>query len=456
MIFPITTIAILVCLVWAWITEGRRSPLFIALAVWALGVLAVSAPVFTYAVPYSVKADLFVAACLGALTAFYRGFRAPPREPPVPANLERQIRLAKVLGVAGIVGCVLLVVSSGTNLSVRYLLQNLASIRSAGFDSLENPGAGSPVTVLGAILGSCSMLSVIVAARLGRAGGRAVVVLGVVNFFSIAAVGLFVYAGRTTLFYVASLVLISMFLSGRKILRASLRTVLVVSLVLVSGWYFSVSWVQSRERRINPEAILADTQRAAYRDWLAPIARQDEALGVALVSLGYAASPLPSLAFYIENGDPPGPFWGAYSYPLPTRLVESAAGVQTPRPWIDIRQEVFAPYESSGYLGNVYATWLRDLLIDFGYLGAFVFCCLFGGFMAMARNAFERTGALHYHCFEVLACFTFAFGAFAGVLFFTFLSTAFFLTFAMMFAARVTFSEVPTGPSNVTTPKPGR
>ena len=66
-----------------------------------------------------------------------------------------------------------------------------------------------------------------------------------------------------------------------------------------------------------------------------------------------------------------------------------------------------------------------------------MFCALFGAFMAWARNRFEATGALHYHSFEVMACFTLAFGAFASVLPFSLLASAFFTAFAVMFATRV-------------------
>jgi len=154
-------------------------------------------------------------------------------------------------------------------------------------------------------------------------------------------------------------------------------------------------------------------------------------VGVGLVSLGYFASPLPTLAFYLQQGSVPGPFWGRYSFPLPARAAETVTGTEAPLRWIDVRHEVFAPLEGAGYFGNVYATWLRDLVTDFGYVGAVLFCALFGAFMAWARNAFERTGAVHYHWLQVLACFTLGFGAFAGVLFFAFVSVPFIVAVAI-------------------------
>ena len=68
---------------------------------------------------------------------------------------------------------------------------------------------------------------------------------------------------------------------------------------------------------------------------------------------------------------------------------------------------------------------LRDLLADFGYIGAILFCALFGGFLAWARNRYEMTGALHYHYLEIIACFTLGFGAFTSFLFESFVAYAF-------------------------------
>ncbi|MEJ7783657.1 MAG: hypothetical protein WKF96_02565 [Solirubrobacteraceae bacterium] len=441
MFFPITTIVLAACLLWTRAKAGHRSALFVALSVWGVGVLLMSAPIFTFAVEYSLAADGFVAVCLFAITFCYILVRAQPRDvAPAYWNGSRELFLVRVLGVAGIIGCLVLLLSEGVSLSAANLIKNLAAIRAANFESLEDPGTGSVLQILATLLASGSILSVLAAARFGRAGGWSIVILGVANFLLITAVGLFVYAGRTTLFYAVGLVLISLFVTRARVITLKPVSVLLAGLLLVGIWYFSISWVQSREGSADPERALIGTQRANYRPWLAPIARGDDAVGVGLISLGYMASPLPTLAFYIGQGATPGPFWGGYSFPLQAGAVEMVTLQASPRRWIDTRHEVFAPLESAGYFGNVWATWLRDLLVDFGYAGSILFCGLFGAFMAWARNAFEQTGAFHYHCLEVLACFTLAYGAFAGILFFTFLSTSFFLAVALMLAVRLSIA----------------
>ena len=235
----------------------------------------------------------------------------------------------------------------------------------------------------------------------------------------------------------------SLFLTGKRLTVRPRTLVAAAALLLVVG-YFSVSFFNARSNiSDNPELILEATQRAEYKPWLADRAKASPILATGLVSLGYFSSPLPSLAFYLQRPPVPGPYYGAYSYPLPARVATGLGGANA-KSWADIRAEVFAPLESAGYSGNVWTTWLRDLVIDFGYVGAVIFCALFAAFMAWARNRFEQTGALHYHYFEVIACFTLAFGAFTSVMPFVFLASAFFLSIAVMFATRI--QSKPAGP----------
>ncbi len=337
--------------------------------------------------------------------------------------------MSKVLALLGIVGCLLLfidAVARGAQISLSYFLDNLNAIRTAGFEDLNNSQGGTPMALVGAILAPCASLGLIGAARFGLAGDRSLAWLGAIAFSLVGTVGLFVYGGRTPLFLAVFVVFASLYVRGQRILPRGLKTLLLVAVLTGGTWYFSVSFVETREQVGNTESTLRATQRAEYRPWIAPAARSDRALGVGLLSLGYFSSPLPTLSFYIQREPLPGPFWGRYSFPLPVGAAATLGGIRKGQ-WLDVRREVFAPLESANYFGNVYATWLRDLLVDFGYLGAVLFCGVFGAFMAWARNAFERTGAVRYHWFEVLACFTLGFGAFAGLLFFTFLSVAFFV-----------------------------
>ncbi len=439
MLFPITVITLVGCVGLARTMDNRRSPLLLALAVW-LGSALIGPVLFRYRVSYSTKADVFTAVCLAAMTCAYLSVRARAQPPPKHyAAKALDIRVAQLLGTVGIVGCVLLLAdarNSGTPLSLNYLLGNLGTIRDRQFDALASSASQTNVAVVGTYLASCSYLTVIAAARLGRVGG--LMPLAATNYALITAATLLRYGGRATLFNLALLLAIGLYLGRRRLLPVRPRSVLIVMFAIAAVWYFSVPWLMNRESEhsTNPTLLLAYTQRAELRPFVASITRNDQAAGIALVGVGYFTSPLPTLAYYVEQEPLPGPLWGAYSFPLPTRTVAKLNGTDRPTLWLESRNAVFLPFTRTGYFGNVWATVLRDVLVDFGYLGGSVFFAGFGAFLALARNAFERTGEMCYHYLEVIACFTVTFGAFTSVLNSAFLSSAFFIALVIALGMR--------------------
>ena len=250
------------------------------------------------------------------------------------------------------------------------------------------------------------------AVRLGPQADRALRTVAVINFVLIAIVSLGVLAGRATITNVVLLVLLSMYLSGR-FFRVTPRTVVLAAVAVVSVWYLSTSWIstlaeQRQLHRLEHGTIEThrpgDTARNAAASSAAsasparaaslPTTGRDEGVGLALVSIGYFASPIPTFHYYLQTPTLPGPFYGAYSFPLAARFVGTIDGTWTREQWYGLREEIYAPISSRGYFANVWSTWMRDLLVDFGYLGAGIFCALFGGMTARARNRPEATGAL--------------------------------------------------------------
>lgn len=440
MLFPFTMVCLIGCIAAARSVDNERSPMVLALSAW-LGSVILGPLLFRYNVGYSLKADVFVAIGLAATTFAYLLVRAKSR--PVPKAYPGQsldIRLAQILGVIGILGCLFLLAearSSGKSLSIGYLLANLGTIRDKQFDALGSSAVQSPLTIVGTYLASCSYLAVVAAARLGRVGGLPT--LAGINFALITAASLLLYGGRATLFNLALLVLTSFYVGRRRLVPRQPRTLVIAVIASVAIWYFSVPWLINREtgRNTNPKAILAYTQRAELRPFVGALAGDDRVLGTALLSVGYFTSPLPTLGFYVQQDPLPGPLWGAYSYPLPARTLAKFTGTASPGMWLESRQKVFAPFTGAGYFPNVWSTLLRDLLVEFGYIGATAFCAGLGAFLALARNAFERTGQLSYHYLEIYACFTLAFGAFTSVLNSTLLSTSFIVAMLIMLGTRI-------------------
>lgn len=438
--------------------DGRRGPLALALSTWAASLVLASPLLFEYAVKYSLSADAFIAACLASVTVFYLLLRRTPRSaPPSYPRRGQEIRIARWLGGIGVLGSALLLadarLSGDLQFSLGYLVDHLSTIRLDNFDALASSvNRGGLLVSLGSFAAPCAVLCVIAAVRLGREGGTALRLLAVANFVLMAAVSLMIYAGRATIVNLALLALVSLYITGRRVSPFRPRTLVVGVLALASVWYLSTSFFGSRERNVSAVAILADTQRAEQRPWVERLTEGNEALGLTMASVGYFASPVPTLTFYMQQ-PVPGPLHGRYSYPLPARVLGTFNGTWTRNEWYAARLEVFAPIESRNYAGNVWATWLRDLLVDFGYVGGVVFCALFGMFMAWARNSFELTGALHYHYLEAIACFTLGFGAFTSFLWSSFVAYPFFLALAIMLAMRVRLS--PTQVPAVSSPQSG-
>ena len=112
-------------------------------------------------------------------------------------------------------------------------------------------------------------------------------------------------------------------------------------------------------------------------------------------------------------------------------------GTINPPTWLDTRDEVFWPLESAGYPGNVWATWLRDLIVDFGYSGALLFVFCFGALLAFARNRFDKTGSAMWHNLEVIGVLTLVFAPFQNMLWYTQVADAFFFAIIALVLVRV-------------------
>ncbi|MEJ7783715.1 MAG: hypothetical protein WKF96_02855 [Solirubrobacteraceae bacterium] len=460
--FPIATVCALACAGVAWRCE-RRGPLLLALYAWVCSLLLASPILFTYSVRYSLEADVFIGVCLTVTTALYLIVRRLPRDPPSQYTGALELRAASVMGVLGIAGCLLLLAdarASGLQFSVTYLLDNLNQIRDSQFEALAESSDRGAIGTVGGLAAPCGLLCILAAVRLGRNAGRTLLTLAVVNALLIAVISLGVLAGRATITNVVLLSIVSLYLSGRRLFVLGARRTLIAVVAVIGAWYLSTSWVATREDDTAADYILEETQRAQVRPWLKSVTGGNESSSLALVTIGYFASPIPTLHYYLADRDLPGPFYGAYSFPLPARLVGTVDGTWTRTEWYSLRQEVFTPIASRGYFDNVWSTWLRDLLVDFGHLGAILFCALFGSFMAWARNRSDLTGALHYHYLEVIACFTMGFGAFTSFLFNAFMFIPFVAALIIMCVVRASVTArtqplpAPAATGDGATPQP--
>lgn len=430
---PYTTGALAIALIASALRARARNDqhngMMLGLSVWACAVLLTALPVLTYLVPYSASVDRFIAVCLLLAALGYNVVRKPSIAPPAPLpKLRADVETARWLGSVGILGNSLLLIYAmqhGTKLGPSYLLHNLSSIRSRNFE-LATAGVHGPIGLLGTFLAACSYLYLIVAARL-----KVSRILTFANFSLIILVGLFFYGGRQTIFVAALLVGVALWVRGAK-LRVKPRTIVLALVAILSVWFFTTSFVSHRQTSTDPRLLLRVTGRADYGPWTRSRAYADPKFGSELLQYSYLSTPIPSLMYYINSGLAPGPLFGAYSLPTPTIFVRLALGTYSADEWTKARVKVFRPYSATGYLSNAWATILRDLVVDFGEVGAVAFCGMLGVFMAWARNRYEDTGEVFYHALEVYATITLAFGAFQSLLYPDYMANGFFLAWAIV------------------------
>ena len=452
--YPFTILSIVTSLFVATKLDRSTSGLRIALYAWTVELVLIALPLLVFKVEYSIRTDLFVAAALLLQTAGYLLIRLHGR----PQNLTqpvarterawgKEIRISLVFAVLGIVGNLILLRSADVSINFVVLIQDLENIRNSTFEDLTGLQR-TGLEVAGSYLASASALAIISGAYFFSVRKtipdqfqrlvRTLLWLAAINFALATLVSLFVYGGRVALVVGVLLFVLAIVLRGGKLLKVSPMRLVVATAAIVTIFFFSTAWLAAREKVTDPATLLRGSQRAEYHPLVEPFVRDSESTGMFLLSVGYYSSPLPTLSYYLERDATPGPLWGQYSYPLLARMYHRVVGTINPPTWLDTRDDVFWPLESAGYPGNVWATWLRDLIVDFGYSGALLFVFCFGALLAFARNRFDQTGSAMWHNLEVIGVLTLVFAPFQNMLWYTQVADAFFFAIIALVLVRLT------------------
>ena len=452
--YPFTTICIILSLFAATKLDRSTSGLRIALYAWTAELVLIALPLLVFRVEYSERTDLFVGAALLLQTAGYLLVRLAGRPKDVAQAVVRterawskELRISLVLSVLGIVGNFLLLMAADVNINFVALIQDVENIRNSTFDDLASQRV-SGLAVVGGYLSAASLLAIIsgtyffsvrktIPERF-RSLVMAQVWLAATNFVLVTLVSLFVYGGRVAIVVGVLLFVLAFVIRGGKLFRLSPLRLAAATAVIAGSFYFATSWLAAREFVTDPAILIRETQRAEYHPVVEPLARDSESTGMFLLTVGYYSSPLPTLSYYLERGNTPGPLWGQYSYPLPARMYHRIVGTFNPPAWVDVRDEVFWPLESAGYPGNVWATWLRDLIVDFGYPGTLLFVFSFGALLAFARNRFDQTGSAMWHNLEIIGALTLTFAPFQNMLWYTPVANSFFFAVIALVLIRLT------------------
>ncbi len=148
--------------------------------------------------------------------------------------------------------------------------------------------------------------------------------------------------------------------------------------IIITGtmiWFSSTTFLEKRTANAEPETLLYRTHRAKFAPEIQQFTTASKSVGYAIFSLSYASHPIPTLVFYsdLPGSRLPGPLWGQYSFPFLARYITRAFGTYDPNDWAESRATVFGPLQDINFGTNVWATLVRDLLVDFGFLGSIIF-----------------------------------------------------------------------------------
>ena len=214
---------------------------------------------------------------------------------------------------------------------------------------------------------------------------------GPLAIFLIALAGPIVYGGRIYVIFSLFLYFASYYIgkesvrsTDRKPVESRRRAVrfITVTLLVLGGTMAATLFQITRDvKGGSPEYLASIVHHAQFSPAVLGLFGTSNFSKFYLLLVGYASSSSNILNYYFVVSEKiPGPFYGAYNFPLVSAILAKGLGLQAPLKFWDIRTILFAPLEEYGYLGNTWATILRDLAVDFGTAGAIGFLFLFGAF----------------------------------------------------------------------------
>jgi hypothetical protein len=189
-------------------------------------------------------------------------------------------------------------------------------------------------------------------------------------------------AGRQT---VLQLVLIAFFAlllrtgpKGSRLRRFAVNAIFGGIVFLTLAYGMTVSSLRSGEDVTGKKGALLSQGFMARLDVGLDAALEDQSAVIRDGSaelLFYFTHPIPNFLIFFDQPRP-GPYWGLWELPFLARRLESLGIVSSS---VDARiDRVYAMFAISGRAPQVWQTGFRDLIIDFGDIGALIVVLLFG------------------------------------------------------------------------------
>jgi len=192
--------------------------------------------------------------------------------------------------------------------------------------------------------------------------------------------------------------------------------IMLLSSVLIVGmiYYLFVFFPQARNQNLkgNLNTYLAYKHDAKISEWVERASQIKCLQFLPMLAYGTSYLSIPIVKYTFFTGDNGVQNWyclGRYNFHIVMKVVRIITGEDR---WKKIRHRIAEYSEKDGYTPNPHATGIRDLVIDFGYLGMMI-SLLFLGFIfqLLYQKAISRESAEWILLAAVVAlhCFMFAF-----------------------------------------------
>jgi hypothetical protein len=412
---------------------GDRTPLLLQptslLTIpWILASIIYALPIFIYREQLNVIHVMYIAAAhsafaAGAVLAGLTLRTAPKISETLDDGLTLSARAFIILLILGLLGNIAVTVdavyTSSLSLLERVGGDALSTVRNEQF-ATQMLGIVGPfhrfeqLAPLGLL--SISLWIFLPRSDISEKYKRLINILFPLVVLSLLFNGLFIRGGRMDLVILLFVICISIALDpSRKAINwvksrsagARALMLMVIFLTAIGGvTYLSTGFVAQRSAGTSGLLSLTQHHRLDVTPETLRLVGTSDAAQYGLLTLSYVTSPLSTFGYYFDlrGGALPGPFWGQYNFPMLAPRVMRVLQFEEIRYWWDIRFDIFEPLMLYGYGGNVWATILRDLAVDFGWFGAIVFMGIFGfASKRLVRAAIDRKAYLLYASYAVLS-----------------------------------------------------
>ena len=222
-------------------------------------------------------------------------------------------------------------------------------------------------------------------------------ILAIAAMLIVIADALVLKGGRMNISFLLFLVIVAGSLGAalrpRKTKPRSLIRKLALALPLLLLLSIASAFFQQfRGFNADPMEQMPIVAAATVAPELKPLVMSNQFLGFYMLQLTYLSSSTEVLNFYLElpKAQMPGPFYGAYSFNVVYHYLTRFMPGFSRDFWAQARVELFTPLAQEGRLGNVWPTLLRDLIGDFGRIGALLFLVMFGWAGQRFSDAYSR------------------------------------------------------------------